>query len=164
MAGPCVQSKNHPANYGNNEECSIVAWAVAITVDAFSTESEYDVLTMSDGIAYSGTSGPPSGTYSGVISWSSDHIVTSSGWKLCKATTTTTTLPSGACAPPLGVHDDVDTSSCSGVFFPPATCTVSCAAGFAGEAVIYHCYEAEDGFVGAAPWCTGMTTKKIQIV
>jgi len=85
MSGNCIQSNNHPGSYGNNEECSIEAAAVAITVDAFSTESRYDFLTMSDGVAYSGTSGPPSGTYSGVISWSSDYSVTNSGWKLCKA-------------------------------------------------------------------------------
>merc|ERR1711920_490042 len=84
MTGNCIQNNNHPGAYGNNEECSIQASAVAITVDAFSTESGYDYLTMSDGVAYSGTNGPPSGTYSGVITWASDYSVTNSGWKLCK--------------------------------------------------------------------------------
>jgi len=83
--GDCIQSNNHPSNYGNNEACSIAASEVAIRVDAFSTESRYDFLTMSDGVAYSGNSGPPSGTYSGVITWASDYSVVSSGWKLCKA-------------------------------------------------------------------------------
>jgi len=84
MSGNCIQSKNHPGNYGNNEACTIKAQEVAITVDAFNTESRYDFLTMG-GTPYAGTSGPPSGTYSGTISWSSDGSVVRSGWKLCKA-------------------------------------------------------------------------------
>jgi len=82
--GNCIQSNNHPSNYGNNEACTISAYDVALTVDAFSTESRYDFLTVG-GVQYSGTSGPASGTYSGVISWSSDSSVVQSGWKLCKA-------------------------------------------------------------------------------
>jgi len=85
LSGNCVQSNGHPGNYGNGEECSIEVASVALTVEAFSTESRYDFLTMSDGVAYSGSSGPPSGTYSGVITWASDYSVTNSGWKLCKA-------------------------------------------------------------------------------
>jgi len=81
----CIQSTNHPGNYGNNEECTITVQDVSLTVDAFNTESRYDFLTMSDGAAYSGTSGPSDGTYSGVISWASDYSVVRSGWKLCKA-------------------------------------------------------------------------------
>merc|ERR1719150_2744209 len=82
--GNCIQSNNHPSNYGNNEACTISAYDVALTVEAFSTESRYDFLTVG-GVQYSGSSGPASGTYSGVISWSSDYSVTNSGWKLCKA-------------------------------------------------------------------------------
>merc|ERR1719330_227523 len=82
--GNCIQSKNHPSNYGNNESCTISAWDVALTVDAFNTESGYDFLSMG-GVQYAGTSGPASGTYSGVISWATDSSVTKSGWKLCKA-------------------------------------------------------------------------------
>jgi len=85
MVGNCIQSSNHPSNYGNNQECSILAQEVSLTVDAFNTEARYDILTMSDGSSYSGTSGPPSGTYSGTISWASDYSVVQSGWKLCKA-------------------------------------------------------------------------------
>jgi len=85
MVGNCIQSSNHPGNYGNNEACTITATEVTLTVDAFSTESRYDWLTMSDGQRYSGTSGPASGTYSGLISWASDYSVVNSGWKLCKA-------------------------------------------------------------------------------
>jgi len=82
--GNCIQSKGHPGNYGNNEECIINAVDVALTVEAFNTESRYDFLTMG-GVAYSGSSGPSSGTYTGTISWASDYSVTQSGWKLCKA-------------------------------------------------------------------------------
>merc|ERR1719323_1561895 len=82
--GNCIQSNNHPSNYGNNEGCTISAWDVALTVDAFNTERRYDFLNVV-GVDYSGTSGPSSGTYSGVISWSTDSSVTKSGWKLCKA-------------------------------------------------------------------------------
>merc|ERR1719343_1226607 len=84
MTGNCISSNNHPGNYGNNEACTITVQEVALTVDAFNTESRYDFLTV-DGTAYSGTSGPSSGTYSGLISWSSDYSVVQSGWKLCKA-------------------------------------------------------------------------------
>jgi len=84
MNGNCIQSNNHPGNYGNNEACTIKANEVAVTVDAFSTESGYDFLTMG-GKEYAGTSGPPGGTYSGTISWNTDGSVVNSGWKLCKA-------------------------------------------------------------------------------
>jgi len=80
--GNCIQSNNHPGNYGNNEECTITAYDVDITVEAFSTESGYDILNMG-GVAYSGSSGPSGGSFSGVISWSSDYSVVNSGWKLC---------------------------------------------------------------------------------
>merc|ERR1719422_793731 len=56
MTGNCIQSKNHPASYGNNEACTISTYNVALTVDAFNTESRYDFLTMG-GQSYSGTSG-----------------------------------------------------------------------------------------------------------
>jgi len=84
MSGNCIQSNNHPSSYGDNEACTISAYEAAITVEAFLTESRYDFLTMG-GTSYSGSSGPPSGTYSGDISWASDYSVTQSGWKLCKA-------------------------------------------------------------------------------
>merc|ERR1712060_951250 len=82
--GNCIQSNGHPGSYGNNEACTIDANNVAFTVEAFSTESRYDYLTVG-GVGYSGTSGPASGAYSGTISWSSDYSVTNSGWKLCQA-------------------------------------------------------------------------------
>jgi len=84
MTGNCIQSNNHPSDYGNNEACTINAQEVDITVEAFSTESGYDFLNIG-GSSYSGSSGPASGRYSGLISWSSDYSVVNSGWKLCKA-------------------------------------------------------------------------------
>ena len=84
QTGRRIQSRNHPGSYGNNEACAIDANNVAFTVDAFSTESGYDFLTVG-GVQYSGSSGPASGSYSGTISWSSDYSVTNSGWKLCIA-------------------------------------------------------------------------------
>merc|ERR1719188_2244451 len=83
--GNCVSSKNYPSSYGNSEQCTIqLSGSVAIQVEAFSTESGYDFLTMG-GSSYSGTSGPPSGTYTGSITWASDYSVTNSGWRICQA-------------------------------------------------------------------------------
>jgi len=84
MSGNCVSSSNHPSEYGNNEECTISLYEVALTFDAFSTERNYDILTVG-GTGFSGTDGPSAGTYSGVISWSSDFSVVNSGWTLCRA-------------------------------------------------------------------------------
>jgi len=132
--GNCIQSNNHPANYGINEECSINAYDVDITVDAFSTESSYDILTMG-GTDYSGTSGPASGTFSGVISWSSDYSVVSSGWKLCSgsspgpvptpAPTTQSPTPSPttpAPTPPSPPAPTPSSGNCSSWCEPPADC------------------------------------------
>jgi len=85
IVGNCAQSLNYPSNYGNNQACTIkLGGSVDITMQAFNTETRYDFLSMG-GTSYSGTSGPPSGSYSGVIDWASDYSVTRSGWKLCKA-------------------------------------------------------------------------------
>merc|ERR1719245_67271 len=85
MSGNCIQSNNHPGNYGNGEQCTIQLTDVSFTVEAFDTESGYDWLTVG-GSRYSGTSGPASSSgYTGTITWESDYSVTKSGWKLCKA-------------------------------------------------------------------------------
>jgi len=85
MSGNCIQSNNHPSNYGNDQQCSIQLTDVSFTVEAFNTESRYDWLTVG-GSRYSGTSGPASSSgYTGTITWESDYSVTKSGWKLCKA-------------------------------------------------------------------------------
>jgi len=81
--GDCVQSKNHPSEYGNNEQCTIQLYGnFALTTEAFSTESGYDTLTIG-GTQYSGSSGPPSGSYTGTILWASDYSVTRAGWRMC---------------------------------------------------------------------------------
>jgi len=80
----CVFSIDHPSNYGNNQRCQISLYGdVSISVEAFRTESGYDILSMGGG-RYSGNQGPTSGVYTGFIFWNSDHSITSSGWKLCK--------------------------------------------------------------------------------
>jgi len=84
MTGQCISSLNYPANYGNNEECSVQLYGdIPFTVEAFNTESRYDFLRIG-GTSYSGTSGPASGSYTGSISWISDYSVTKTGWKLCR--------------------------------------------------------------------------------
>jgi len=81
-SGGCIQSRNHPGSYSNNDSCTINLHQVAVTVEAFNTEARYDFLTMG-GTRYSGSSGPSSGTYSGSINWASDHSIVQSGWRLC---------------------------------------------------------------------------------
>jgi len=84
MDGNCISSNNHPSNYGSNQECRVELFGdVPLATEAFDTESRYDTLRVS-GVGYSGTSGPPSGSYTGAISWSSDYSVAKSGWKLCR--------------------------------------------------------------------------------
>merc|ERR1719150_1658644 len=84
MDGNCIQSSNHPSNYGNNEACTVsLSGNIPLATEAFSTESGYDFLTVG-GVRYSGSSGPPSGDYTGTIAWSSDYSVTRSGWRLCR--------------------------------------------------------------------------------
>jgi len=84
MDGNCVQSLNHPSNYGNSQGCSIELYGdIPLTFDAFNTESRYDFLTVG-GTRYSGSSGPSNGAYSGTITWATDSSVTASGWKLCR--------------------------------------------------------------------------------
>jgi len=83
MDGDCISSNNYPANYGNNEECMVQLWDVALSTQAFDTESRYDTLSVG-GQEYSGRSGPPSGSYTGSLNWASDFSVVKSGWKLCR--------------------------------------------------------------------------------
>jgi len=85
MDGNCIQSSNHPSNYGNSEECTIqiTGGSISLSVDGFNTEATWDKLTIG-GRPYSGTSGPASGSYTGTITWSSDSSVTRSGWRLCR--------------------------------------------------------------------------------
>merc|ERR1712060_762385 len=79
-------------------------------------------------------------------------------------TATTTTALNGTCiAPSLGEGGEYENASdCEGQF-PPAACTVQCAAGYAGSATTYYCYTAEEGFVGTGPNCTSTTTTSSSI-
>jgi len=84
--GHCVQSRNHPSSYGPLQDCWITLYGdISISVEAFNTELNYDFLTIG-GARYSGTGseGPSSGVYNGVITWSTDRSYHQSGWKLCK--------------------------------------------------------------------------------
>jgi len=84
MDGSCIQTLNFPANYSNDDECTIELYgAIDLRMEAFWTERRYDILTM-DGVRYFGVEGPPNGTYTGSITWSADYTVTSPGWRLCK--------------------------------------------------------------------------------
>merc|ERR1719512_666824 len=47
MSGACVSSNNYPSNYGNNEDCTINLYgSIPIAVEAFSTESGFDFLSV----------------------------------------------------------------------------------------------------------------------
>ena len=83
----CFRSPNFPSNYGNNENCSItVRDAVALSVEAFDTESGYDFL-MVDGVQYDGTSGPENADVAAgtIITFTSDGSVTRTGFEICGA-------------------------------------------------------------------------------
>merc|ERR1719203_948256 len=85
------------------------------------------------------------------------------GARGASASTATTTPIPGSCTPP-SLGQDVDTSACVGLI-PPASCVVQCALGYAlsqgnssgvgsvDGAVTYHCYSADDGFIGTGPEC-----------
>jgi len=84
MDGNCIQSNNYPSNYGNRETCNVILYGdIPLATEAFNTESRYDFLTVG-GVRYAGSSGPPSGDYTGTINWKSDGSVVKSGWRLCR--------------------------------------------------------------------------------
>ena len=98
--GVCVQSSNYGVdNYGVSETCSVnVPAGQAISVEAFETETGYDLLTI-NGNDYSGparTGGecrpgrfnrcgmdPTLVTDGTPIEWNSDHDIAKRGWKIC---------------------------------------------------------------------------------
>jgi hypothetical protein len=84
----CFRSPNYGVDYyGNYEDCAITVTghqAVALLVTAFSTESDYDSLTVA-GLPYSGSSSPDgvqvaAGT---TITFTSDGSVTRPGFEIC---------------------------------------------------------------------------------
>jgi hypothetical protein len=88
--GTCFTSPGWPSTYGNSESCAIVVGADAsLVVQWFSTESDYDVLTV-NGVQYSGSGVGLSGVVvhaGGVISWSSDVSVNDAGFSICSGGT-----------------------------------------------------------------------------
>ncbi|CAK0901604.1 unnamed protein product, partial [Prorocentrum cordatum] len=85
LDGDCMQSPNYPQKYDANQACTLhidLRTAVPIAVESFTTESGYDKLTV-NGVVYSGFSGPSGITPSASISWTSDHSLHQTGWRLC---------------------------------------------------------------------------------
>lgn len=117
VVGDCVQSSGYPtSNYNNHEACTITnVPAVAAQVVAFDVEPGaaddnsygtepgtcWDFLTIS-GTNYCGTTGPDGVIVSdGVMTWSSDHSITSSGWMICFFRSPPPTLVPATPPPPM---------------------------------------------------------------
>ncbi|CAK0911940.1 unnamed protein product, partial [Prorocentrum cordatum] len=95
LDGDCMQSPNYPQKYDANQACILhidLRTAVPITVESFTTESGYDKLTV-NGVVYSGFSGPSGITPSASISWTSDHSLQQTGWRLCMPGASSELLP-----------------------------------------------------------------------
>merc|ERR1711972_382424 len=83
MDGNCIQSLNHPSNYGIRDHCKVeMNGTIPLRVIAFDTDRN-DAL-MIGGRFYSGTSGPPNGAYYGLIVWYTMSDRPRSGWRLCR--------------------------------------------------------------------------------
>jgi len=108
----CVTSPNFPANYGNNERCTIGPNFGVISVSEFNTERNWDKLFV-DGTAfhgrYTGSNGPLHGAEAvGDITWNSDGSVVKKGWKICREAPPpppTPGPPTPAPTPPPGYAD-----------------------------------------------------------
>ena len=83
-AGRCVTSPNYPEKYGDTEDCVISGVpTVHLVVLAFQTERYHDNMTI-NGETFSGGTGPEGVVATdGVIRWSSDEMMSGSGWELC---------------------------------------------------------------------------------
>jgi len=97
--GQCISSPNFPNQYDDRQSCliSVGESMGPISVEAFATESNYDVLTV-NGEQYHGQNSPDGVTPTSDIMWASDYSVTRSGWKMC-AGSATPSPPSPAPAP-----------------------------------------------------------------
>ena len=89
--GECVKSKNYPANYGDNEACTIRGFnGRALQFERFNVESHatcaYDSLTI-NGQAYCGTTKPDGLVPTAPIQWRTDHNTVRGGWKMCPSAT-----------------------------------------------------------------------------
>merc|ERR1719191_2198146 len=87
----CVMSTNYPSDYPGFDSCTISTDVNApIIVEAFSTESYFDHLTV-NGVRYSGTTGPSGVVPTGNLVWYTDSYGSRSGWRLCLDQETTLT-------------------------------------------------------------------------
>jgi hypothetical protein len=87
-AGSCFRSPNYPSFYDDNQQCSInvAAAPVTLSVTTFSTEGDFDWLTV-NGRQYSGTSGPDGVEVAigSTISFTSDESERRPGFEICGA-------------------------------------------------------------------------------
>ena len=84
-ADGCITNDNYPQAYDNQEFCEISVQQPllgSVSAVSFDTEGGWDFLTI-NGDGYSGANGPQGVTPTTTITWSSDYMVTKSGWKLC---------------------------------------------------------------------------------
>ena len=84
-AHDCIRSPNYPANYGNDEHCTILAsGAGVVSTSSFHTESRFDYLSIA-GTHYSGSTGPNTVNIDegDVIFWMTDNYHTKSGFEVC---------------------------------------------------------------------------------
>jgi len=126
LSGSCISSNNHPSDYENSALCTINLFGdIPLRVDAFSTESSFDFLTMG-GTRYSGSEGPPSGTYSGSIRWQSDHSVVNSGWRICRSGSPSPSpvpTPAPTTAPPSPPAPSPPSGNCNSLCDRESDCT-----------------------------------------
>ena len=85
----CFRSPNYPYAYNSSQQCTIQAnQNVQLSVSAFSTEADYDFLTV-NGVQYSGDGvnrGPVGVSVAALtsnITWESDGSVVSTGFEIC---------------------------------------------------------------------------------
>merc|ERR1719468_391818 len=137
MIDNCISSNNYPNGYGNNEECTVELFGdIPFVTESFTTESRYDKLTVG-GVEYSGNSGPPKGSYSGSISWSSDFSVTKAGWKMCRESVTDDSVD-------IAQRICTESDDCREYFTNSCQCPSGdiCAPSFQGWQVKYRCRKA----------------------
>ena len=88
--GNCFTSPNFPANYDNDEYCTIVVDTDAsLVVQSFATEAGYDFLTVG-GVAYAGSGDGLDGLVvraGDIITWSSDNRINAAGFSICSGGT-----------------------------------------------------------------------------
>ena len=81
----CVSSKNYPDNHGNNEKCTIrmTKDAKVVVGKVFHVEKGYDKLKIGGKDRETRLSIPSTLKNGDEFTWTSDHSVSKSGWRLC---------------------------------------------------------------------------------